>query len=206
MIEYGKEEMAYISSKSTVMQILVKRYGQLEMGHVTDVYSSLVIHIISQMLSNNVADVLTGRFINLVGEIRPEVISKLAIEDIRQCGISQKKAEYIIELSNKVHSGEYDFSGIDDLADDQVISYLMKIKGVGRWTAEMIAEFTMGRKNIFSFDDVALQNGIKSAHGFKTLSKTRFERLRKLYSPYCSIASLYYYSYNDDKNREPINV
>ena len=53
---------------------------------------------------------------------------------------------------------------------------------------------------LFSYDDVALQNGIKKAHGFKTLSKMRFERLRKLYAPYCSVASVYYYAYNDDKS------
>ena len=63
----------------------------------------------------------------------------------------------------------------------------------------MIAEFTLGRLNIFSFDDVALQNGIKKAHGYKTLSKQRFERLRKKYSPFASVASLYYYAINDEK-------
>ena len=63
----------------------------------------------------------------------------------------------------------------------------------------MIAEFTLGRLNIFSYGDVALRNGMMKAHGFKTLSKIRFERYRKKYAPYCSVASMYYYALNDDE-------
>ena len=74
------------------------------------------------------------------------------------------------------------------------------IKGVGRWTAEMVVEFTLGRLNIFSYYDVALKNGIMKAHSYKSLSKNRFEILRKKYSPYCSVASLYYYALNDAKD------
>ena len=114
--------------------------------------------------------------------------------------IDMWEAEYIIELSNSILEGKYDFSLLDEMSDDDAIKYLVQIKGVGKWTAEMIVEFTMGRLDIFSYDDVALQNGIKKAHGFKTLSKQRFERLRKKYSPYCSVASVYYYAHNDDKS------
>lgn len=137
---------------------------------------------------------------NLVGEITPENVLQVGKEAIRECGISLKKAEYILDLSNSVVDEVYDFSGLESMGDDEAVKYLMQIKGVGKWTAEMIVEFTMGRINIFSYDDVALQNGIKKAHGFKTLSKMRFERLRKLYAPYCSVASIYYYAYNDDKS------
>lgn len=199
MIEYGTSEMEYISSKNDVMKELVEKYGHLEMGHIEDIFTSLIIHIISQMLAANAANAIIKRFFELVKEVDPESVCKLSQEEIRKCGISSKKCEYILNLADDTRKGVYDFNSLSEMTDDQVISYLMKIKGVGRWTAEMIAEFTMGRKNIFSFDDVALQNGIMKAHGFKSLSKTRFERMRKLYSPYCSIASLYYYKCNDDK-------
>lgn len=95
--------------------------------------------------------------------------------------------------------GEYDFSILNDLYDENVIKYFRTIKGVGKWTAEMLALFSIGRENIFSYDDVALRNGIMKAKGFKTLSKKRFDMLRKKYSPYCSYASLYFYKVNDDK-------
>lgn len=200
MIEYDEKEMVYISNKDPVMKMLVDHYGKLKMGKVTDVYTSLVFHIISQMLASSVSDTLIKRFLDLVDDVTPENVLRIGIEEIRECGISRKKAEYILELSNNVLEEKYDFSLLDPMSDDESVKYLQQIKGVGKWTAEMIVEFTMGRLNIFSYDDVALQNGIKKAHGFKTLSKTRFERLRKIYAPYCSIASLYYYAYNDDKS------
>lgn len=200
MINYGMKEMQYISDKHPVMKTLVEHYGKLQMGKVKDIYTSLVLHIISQMLANSVSEILIKRFLNLVGEITPENVIRVGEEAIRECGISLKKAEYILELSHSIVEKVYDFSGLESMSDDETVKYLMQIKGVGKWTAEMIVEFTMGRLNIFSYDDVALQNGIKKAHGFKTLSKMRFERLRKLYAPYCSVASVYYYAYNDDKS------
>lgn len=199
MINYGMKEMQYISDKHPVMKTLVEHYGKLQMGKVKDIYTSLVLHIISQMLANSVSEILIKRFLNLVGEITPENVIRVGKEAIRECGISLKKAEYILELSHSIVEKVYDFSGLESMSDDETVKYLMQIKGVGKWTAEMIVEFTMGRLNIFSYDDVALQNGIKKAHGFKTLSKMRFEQLRKLYAPYCSVASVYYYAYNDDK-------
>ena len=206
MINYGSKEMNYISEKNPVMSALVNHYGKLEMGRVSDIYLSLVLHIISQMLANSVSDVLINRLINLVGDITPENVLAVSVDEIRECGISRKKAEYIIALSNSVLDGLYDFSLLDGMSDNEAIKYLMQIKGVGKWTAEMIVEFTMGRLNIFSYDDVALQNGIKKAHGFKTLSKRRLEGLRKKYSPYCSVASVYYYAHNDDKSEWRINL
>ena len=200
MINYDTKEMIYISNKHPVMKALVDHYGKLKMGKISDVYMSLILHIISQMLANSVSDALIKRFLALVGEINPENVLSVGADAIRECGISRKNAAYILELSNSILENRYDFSLLDAMSDDEAVKYLMQIKGVGKWTAEMIVEFTLGRLNIFSYEDVALQNGIKKAHGFKTLSKLRFDRLRKTYSPYCSVASVYYYAYNDDKS------
>lgn len=204
MVKYSDKEIQYIKSKSDVMNALIERYGHLDMGHLSDVYESLVIHIISQMLANNVASAIIDCLVNKVHDITPESVSKLSIDEFRECGIARKKGEYILELSKSVISGKYDFSLLEQMADKEVIEYLTQIKGVGIWTAEMIAEFTLGRLDIFSYSDIALQNGIKKAHNFKTLSQKRFEALRKKYSPYCSVASLYYYVCNDDKDFERI--
>ena len=102
---------------------------------------------------------------------------------------------------NKFVNKEYDFSGLESLSDEELIQELCKIKGVGIWTAEMLALFTFKRKNIFSYSDVALKNGIMKAKGYKTLSLKRFNSLKKLYSPYCSYASLYFYAHNDSELR-----
>lgn len=141
-------------------------------------------------------------YLKKVGTISPKTILELSVNDIRAMGVSGKEAEYILKLAEDVNNDIYNFDCLSEMTENEIIAYLTQIKGVGKWTAEMIAEFTIGRLDIFSYDDVALQNGIKKAHGYKTLSKMRFERLRKKYTPYCSVASLYYYEYNDDRHKE----
>lgn len=199
MIHYTEKEMNYISEKSDVMKALVQRFGHLETGREQDVFSSLVSSIVGQMLSNHAAAVILGRLRQILGDFTPENVLAKDVDTIKSCGISRRKAEYIMSLAQDAQDGRYEFGALYDMSDGDVIKYLMQIKGVGRWTAEMIAEFTMGRLDIFSYDDVALQNGIKKAHGYKTLSKKRFEGLRKKYTPFCSVASLYYYALNDEK-------
>lgn len=100
MIRYDEKEMKYISNKHPIMKTLVEHYGKIEMGKVNDIYTSLTLHIISQILANSVSEVLIKRFIILVGEITPKDIIRVGIEKILECGISRKKAEYILELSN----------------------------------------------------------------------------------------------------------
>lgn len=198
MIVYGKNEMDYISLKDPVMSDLVEHFGHMDKGLTTDIFASLVLHIIGQMLSDKVSRAISSRLFDRIGTITPDNILILNEDDLRAMGISYKKAEYILQLAKDVKDKVLSFDNLSEMSDEEVIAYLVKIKGVGKWTAEMIAEFTLGRLNIFSYDDVALQNGIKKAHGFKTLSKQRFERMRKKYSPYCSVASLYYYALNDE--------
>ncbi len=197
MIEYGQAEIDYIAGKDPVMKKLTEEFGHLEKGMTEDIFAALVESIVGQMLSNKVAEVLVSRLKSLVGEFTPERVSARSAEEIRAIGISGRKAEYILALAKETGEGGLDFSLLAERSDEEAIGFLMKIKGVGRWTAEMIAEFSLGRKNIFSFDDAALKNGIMKAHGYKTLSRLRFERLKKKYSPYASVASLYYYEYND---------
>lgn len=141
---------------------------------------------------------LNGRLHALVGAYTPEGILRQTPAAIKGIGISRRKADYIVGLARGTADGRYDFDGLEGMTDAEVVAYLCQIPGVGKWTAEMIAEFTLGRLDIFSYGDAALRGGMVKAHGFKTLSKLRFERYRKKYTPYCSVASLYYYAVNDD--------
>ena len=113
--------------------------------------------------------------------------------------MSYSKADYILKFSREIINNKHNLYNLNEYNEDQVIDVLRKIDGVGLWTAEMIALFSLGKENIFSYNDIALKNGIIKSKGFKTLSKKRFEMLRKKYTPYCSYASLYFYKINDDK-------
>lgn len=191
----------FLKNKDKVFDKLIARYGLLEVQNVHDLFSSFIFHFIGQMLSNKVANVLWERFVNLVGEVEPSHILKITDEKIRNIGISRAKVEFIKQFCNDIGSGKISLNNLNSLNDVNLIKKLTEIKGVGEWTAEMIVLFSFGRENIFSFKDVALKRGIMKCHpNFKTLSRYRFEKLRKLYSPYCSYASLYFYKVNDDPN------
>ena len=191
----------FLKSCDSVFNKLIEKYGLLETHSSFDLFSSFVFHFIGQMLSNKVADVLWTRFVNLVGEVEPHNILNVPDDKIRNIGISRAKIEFIKSFCNDIINKKIVLDSLNSLSNDELIRTLTKIKGVGEWTAEMIALFSLGRENIFSFKDVALKRGIMKCHpNFKTLSKTRFEKLRKLYSPYCSYASLYFYKVNDDPN------
>lgn len=200
MIIYGKTEMDYISSKDPVMKELVAHYGHLEAGAPMDIFESLVNHIIGQMISDKVRYVIDGRVRKAAGTMTPEALLALGNEKLRACGLSGRKVEYILGLSRKVKEGSLRFDDFETMRDEEIIKRLTALRGIGTWTAEMIAQFTLGRPDIFCKYDQALKNGMMKAHGFRTLSDLRFNRYKKKYSPCGSIASLYYYAVNDDES------
>lgn len=196
-LAYGKEELDYLGNKDLILKRLIGEFGHIEIDFSEDVFADIVFNIVGQMLSLKAGETIAKRLVNKAGGVNPQSLAKLSEQDYRSCGLSRAKAEYIKGFAIKVNSREFDLSVLKSMSSEEVIKALSSIKGIGTWTAEMIALFTLGEKDIFSFQDIALKNGIMGAHSYKTLSKKRFERLRKLYSPYCSIASLYYYRYND---------
>lgn len=199
MIKFSQKEVDYIVSKDPALLAAVNKFGIIEEAEeMNDIFSAIVKHIISQMLSNKVAEVINNRILAIVGSYTPNNILNADNEELRKCGTSYAKIKYIKNFCMMVKNDVIELDHLDGLSDEELVRYLTKIPGVGTWTAEMIACFTLGRLNIFSWDDVALKNGIMKVHiEFKTLSKKRFEKLRKLYTPYCSVAAAYYYKVND---------
>ena len=144
MIEYGQTEMDYLAGKDPVMARLIAHYGHFERSVEQTVFSSLVTHIVSQMLSNKVGTVLNQRLHDMVGEYTPENILQQTCADIKSVGISQRKAKYIAGLAAGVADGAYQLDALGDMTDEEVVRHLCKIPGVWLWTAEMITEFTLG--------------------------------------------------------------
>lgn len=189
----------YLQSKDDLFFGLADRYGYIEVDLYSDLFSSIVFHIVGQMLSLKAAHKIYERFENLCNHsIDPETIIALNSELIKNCGMSSKKVKWIKEFAQKCFDNEIELDIIKNLEDKKALEYLMKINGVGEWTAEMIMMFSLGRANIFSFKDIALKNGIAKAKHLKEVSTKKFEQLKRKYSPYCSYAALYFYKCNDD--------
>jgi len=199
-IQTTKDIIDYLIKQDTCFQSLYDKFGIIEYGDEGTVFESIVFTIVGQMLSNKAASTIYGRIAAVLKDITPVTMLQADTDALRRCGSSYAKIKYIKNFASMWVNHELDFDSLAYKTDQEVITYLTRIDGIGLWTAEMIALFTLGRQNIFSFNDVALKSGILIAHPeYKSLNKHRFEMLRKKYSPFCSYVSLYFYKLRDSK-------
>jgi len=188
---YGSREIDHLRSRDTRLGRAIDEIGVIRRGVTPDLFTALVVSVASQQISAKAAETVWKRLENLAGTITPETISALSKEEIQQCGISMRKAGYIKSIGDAVMNGEIDLAGLWDLPDDEVIARLTALDGVGVWTAEMLLIFSMQRPDIVSWGDLAIRRGMMKLYGIDTLDRIRFERYRRRYSPYGSVASLY---------------
>jgi 3-methyladenine DNA glycosylase/8-oxoguanine DNA glycosylase len=137
---------------------------------------------------------LSGKF----GIVTARKLAEVSDEEIKSVGISMRKALYIRGLSNAVLSGELDIEGLAGLPDETVVSRLTSLKGIGDWTAEMFLIFSLCRMDVVSYKDFAIRKGMMSLYGLKTLEREVFDKYRKRYSPYGTVASLYLWHLSKD--------
>ena len=101
------------------------------------------------------------------------------------------KEDYIRDFAHKVHTGQFDPDSIRNMSDEDAIKALSSLRGIGVWTAEMLLLFCLQRQDIFSFGDLAILRGLRMVHHHRKITPQLFEKYRRRYSPYCSVASLY---------------
>jgi DNA-3-methyladenine glycosylase II len=156
--------------KDPILKKLFKQYGP----HVFEdrsqrLMEELIESIISQQLSVKAADTIYSRFLGLFGPNdqfpKPEQILKIDVEKLRSAGMSYSKANYIKNIAGAFKDKAIEFKKIQKMTDEEVIIELTKIKGVGKWTAEMILIFTLNRKDVFSLGDAGLRRAIKNLYG-----------------------------------------
>ena len=116
------------------------------------------------------------------------------VEGLQALGISGKKAEYITDFAQKVLDGNFDIEAVWSMPDDEAIKALSSLNGIGVWTAEMILLFCMQRPNILSYGDLAIQRGMRMVYHHRKIDRKLFEKYRRRLSPYCSVASLYFWA------------
>ena len=138
------------------------------MQKAEDCFVDLVQTIINQQLSDKAADTIYKRFKNLMPEVNPENVLKIKDEKIRAAGISYSKIKYIKGVAEEIVSGKLDLKKFDKQTDEIVMEELVKLNGIGPWSAEMFLMFSLGREDIFSAGDQGLKNAIKKLYGFKT--------------------------------------
>ncbi len=189
--EYGQVEMDYLKRKDKKLGEAIDRIGLIKRTITPDPFEGLISSIVGQQISSKAADTVWNRLMELILHVTPESIARFSIEEIQSCGMSLRKAGYIKGIAESAISGQVDFNSLHILSDEEIIKKLSSLHGVGVWTAEMLLIFSLGRPDVLSYRDLAIRRGMMNLYGHKTLSSERFERYRKRYSPYGSVASLY---------------
>ncbi len=167
-----------------------------------ELYIQLTRTIVYQQLHGKAAQTIFNRFISLypTQSPNPQEIIDTPIEKLREVGLSNSKANYIQNIAKACVEGSLDFSKLYTMTDDDVISALTTIKGVGKWTAQMFLIFNLSRPNVFSYGDLGLMKAITKLYGYKkTPSIATISRIVKRWDPYKTYATLSLWKYIDDK-------
>jgi len=171
-----------------------------------NIYLKLCFSIMSQQLSIKVAAVFQKRFLGLYNSRVPTAaqIAATPFETLRSIGLSNAKANYVLNVCRFFIEEKVTDARLHKMNDDELINYLTRIKGVGRWTAEMILMFALGREDVFSADDLGIQQAICKLYAIDTTDKKAMKqemlRISSKWSPYRTYACRYLWGWKDNKD------
>lgn len=169
------------------------------------VYLRLCSSILSQQLSTTVAKVLYSRFLALYNgkEPSPQQILETPTEVFRNIGFSNAKASYVHNVCRFFIENKVTDAALYKMSNEEVIDLLTQIKGVGKWTVEMILMFTLGREDVFAFDDLGLKQSLIKLYNIKETDKKllqkKMEKITQKWSPYRTYACRYLWNWKDGK-------
>ena len=191
IFEYGQKEIDYLIRRDKKLGLAIEKIGIIEREITPDPFTALVSSVVSQQISKKAAETVWNRLITQMGTITPERISQAELSVIQGCGMSERKAGYIKGIADAAIAGTVDFDTLHTLTDGEIIKKVSALHGVGVWTVEMLLIFSFCRPDVVSYKDLAICRGMMNLYGIKEPSKEKFERYRKRYSPYGTVASLY---------------
>lgn len=188
---YGDKEIEYLKNKDKKLGAAIDKIGIIKREIILDPFEAIISSVVGQQISSKAADTVNARLLDLAGEISPKNIGLVNIVDIQKCGMSNRKALYIKGITEAALNKTIDFHNLHRLSNEEIIKKLSSLYGVGVWTAEMFLIFSLGRMDILSFKDLAIIRGMMRLYNLEKVTKVEFEKYRKRYSPYGSVASLY---------------
>lgn len=191
-----------ILRKDPIMKDVIKSTGKINPSAGKNLYVSLMVSIVSQQLSVKAADTIYGRFEKLFPDNYPDANILLRIDDdqLRACGLSYQKAGYLKNIARFSLENTLEYKKLYRKSDDELIDYLTQIKGVGRWTAEMILMFSLNRADVMPLDDGGIQNAMKNLYNLEGKGKQLHQQMIAIsesWKPYRSIACRHLWMWKD---------
>ena len=191
-----KEILHYLEKDSILTNAIVTSKCAIRPELDIDVYRALLNSIVSQQLSVKVVEIIWKRFIDLFVDRYPKAEDLLIIEDtiLRNVGLSRAKTQYLKNVAEFALNNNMSFDYLNEKTDKEIIDYLTKIKGVGKWTVQMILMFPMDRLNVFPVDDLGIQQRMCFLYDVdveKKILKPTLTNIAENWQPYRSLACKY---------------
>ena len=192
-----------LAAADPTMAALIERVGRIDIETrlrrrkeeaPADAYGALLRAIVGQQLSTKAARTIYLRVLDLFGGTTPspEQLLEASEEDLRACGLSGRKTEYVRDLASHVLDGELELDRLEQLEDEEVIEEIVAVRGLGRWTAEMFLLFHLQRPDVLSGGDLGIRKAIQIEYGLEEMpTPTRVLEIGEPWRPHRSLASLY---------------
>jgi DNA-3-methyladenine glycosylase II len=183
----------YLRTADPILAEIILRVGPCELIKREPTFETLARSITFQQLSGKAAGTIFGRVRKAVGKrFTPAAFLKLTPEQLRACGLSRQKIASLRDLAERVHRREINFRKLHALSDEEIITALSQVRGVGVWTAQMFLMFALQRPNVMPLSDLGIRNAVRKAYGLEALpSAAELAQLAEKWHPYCTVASWY---------------
>jgi len=190
--EYWEDARKYLTRRDRVMKRIIPQFGNACLQSRGDAFITLARSIVGQQISVKAAQSVWERFAALPKRMTPANVLKLKVDDMRAAGLSARKIEYLVDLALHFDSGAVHVEAWRGMQDEEIISELVGIRGIGRWTAEMFLIFHLMRPNVLPLDDIGLITGIsKNYFSGDPVSRSEAREVAAAWNPYCSVATWY---------------
>ena len=190
--DYWEEACKHLAKKDRVMKRLIPRFGDACLESRGDAFTTLARSIVGQQISVKAAQSVWDRFAKLPRKMTPANVLKLKVDDMRAAGLSVRKVEYLVDLALNFDSGAVHVAAWENMSDEMIITELVAIRGIGRWTAEMFLIFHLMRPNVLPLDDLGLINGISQNYfSGDPVSRSDAREVAVAWAPFCSVATWY---------------
>lgn len=192
------EDLQALQIRDERLKEAIDSIGIIDREPDPDIFTSVVKQICAQQISSKAHNALWTRFLRAFNPVSPSVLCTASVSDLKALGIPSRKAQFILSFAGKVCDGSFDLPALENADDETALQMLTSLDGVGKWTAEMVLLFGMGRKNILSYEDFGIRNGFRLLYGLEKPDRKSFEEFRSRISPCGSLASLYLWQISAD--------
>ena len=196
--------LTHLTSADPVLAGIIEQIGPYKPRYAPPTFENMARSIAYQQLHGKAAATIFGRLLDACDlELTPQSVLKLSIERMRACGLSKQKLSYIRDLAEKTISGDVNFEQLPAMDDEDVIEHLTRVKGIGRWSAQMFLMFALRRPDVMPVVDLGINMAIKRAYRKRKVPKPpQILKIAEPWRPYRSVACWYLWRSMDVKPPE----